>query len=104
MTAEDVSLNEVNLFTSTLRAKGTPWGDGCASLIEKLWAEVQARRIEVEKYRAWAASCDQTPPETAVVQSTEGRCTCPMSLDPLGCAATTCPRAVAARAAQKAGG
>jgi hypothetical protein len=26
--------------------------------------ELQERRVEVEKYKAWAASCDPTPPET----------------------------------------
>lgn len=60
--ALDVSQNEVDMFISTLRAKGTPWGDGCASLVNKLWTEVQERRIEVEKYKAWAASCDPAPP------------------------------------------
>jgi hypothetical protein len=64
MTSKDVSQNEVDLFISTTRAMGTPWGDGCASLIQKLWAELQERRIEVEKYKAWAASCDPKPPET----------------------------------------
>lgn len=30
--------------------------------------ELQERRAEVEKYKAWAASCDPTPPETPDVE------------------------------------
>src|SRR5207302_5320644 len=35
--------------------------------------------------------------ETAALSTSEGTCTCPPHLDPLGCVAKTCPRAIAAR-------
>jgi hypothetical protein len=39
--------------------------------------------------------------EPRAIRSTEGTCTCPPHLDPLGCLAETCPRVIAARRAVK---
>jgi hypothetical protein len=41
--------------------------------------------------------------EPRAIRSTEGTCTCPPHLDPLGCLAETCPRVIAARRAVKTG-
>jgi hypothetical protein len=46
--------------------------------------ELQERRIEVEKYKAWAASCDPAPVETQAPQAPIALLTINMASEPAG--------------------
>lgn len=73
---------------------------GCAILTHRE-CDAMGKELHRLAHKASGASSEKTATETPAVRSTEGICTCPPHLDPLGCAALTCPRAIAARTALK---
>lgn len=48
-----VEKRDVDLFVSSLRAQKTPWANGCADLIEKLWASPSHERTSEPQGHDW---------------------------------------------------